>query len=313
MRSILTQREFKILAIDGGGIRGVCPAAYLKFFQDRLTHSLRDYFDLLVGASTGGFIAVSLALGKSIGEILQLYEAKGRYIFRPVSRGLLKPKYDLQVIAGILKEFFGESVTLADARCRVCVPAVDLHRARTVVFKTRHLNSNANISDIPAWQITAAASAAPYYFEPFRTITGLNTDGSLWANNPSLVALTEALYLGYQTGEIKILSIGTGARRFHKKQTRFGFGILGWGRQLIDLILQTQSDSAVNITTILCKDHYKRIQIDLPQAVSFELDEYRKIPELKSYAEARARETFEEVSAVFFRNTVPPFVGSHHR
>jgi patatin-like phospholipase/acyl hydrolase len=72
---------YRVLSIDGGGIRGVFPAAFLAQLQKHLEHPIGRYFDLIAGTSTGGIIAIGLGLGIPISEILQLYELKGPRIF----------------------------------------------------------------------------------------------------------------------------------------------------------------------------------------------------------------------------------------
>src|SRR5215471_12717776 len=72
---------FRILSLDGGGIRGVFPAAFLARLEEHLEHPIGSYFDLIAGTSTGGIIAIGLGLGMSAAEILRLYEEQGPAIF----------------------------------------------------------------------------------------------------------------------------------------------------------------------------------------------------------------------------------------
>ena len=78
----------RILTIDGGGIRGTFPAAFLANLEQNLEHSIGRYFDLISGTSTGGIIAIGLALGMTAMEILELYENKGPAIFAQTRSGL---------------------------------------------------------------------------------------------------------------------------------------------------------------------------------------------------------------------------------
>ena len=73
----------RILTIDGGGIRGTFPAAFLANLEQDLEHPIGRYFDLISGTSTGGIIAIGLALGMTATAILELYENKGPAIFAP--------------------------------------------------------------------------------------------------------------------------------------------------------------------------------------------------------------------------------------
>src|SRR5580704_5930320 len=72
---------YKILSLDGGGIRGVFPAAFLAKLEEHLDHPVGSYFDLIAGTSTGGIIAIGLGLGLSAKDVLQLYEDHGPAIF----------------------------------------------------------------------------------------------------------------------------------------------------------------------------------------------------------------------------------------
>src|SRR5580692_8285118 len=75
------QRSYRILSLDGGGIRGVFPAAFLAKLEEHLQHPVGSYFDLIAGTSTGGIIAIGLGLGLTANEILRLYEDRGAAIF----------------------------------------------------------------------------------------------------------------------------------------------------------------------------------------------------------------------------------------
>src|SRR5947207_9104557 len=72
---------FRILSLDGGGIRGVFPAAFLARLEEHLEHPIGRYFDLIAGTSTGGIIAIGLGLGLSAGDIVKLYVEQGPAIF----------------------------------------------------------------------------------------------------------------------------------------------------------------------------------------------------------------------------------------
>src|SRR5688572_3559704 len=91
----------RILAIDGGGIKGVFAAACLGALEETLGVDVGDYFDLIAGTSTGGIIALGLGAGMSANEILKFYEQLGPTVFRRqgvgrVVRQLVMPKYTSQ-------------------------------------------------------------------------------------------------------------------------------------------------------------------------------------------------------------------------
>jgi len=75
----------KILSIDGGGIKGVFPASFLTTIEDSIGDRVSNYFDLIVGTSTGGIIALGLGLGLPAKDILSFYEEKGSAIFKGIN------------------------------------------------------------------------------------------------------------------------------------------------------------------------------------------------------------------------------------
>ncbi len=313
-------KEFKILSIDGGGIQGIYPASYLNYTQEKIGESpIHRYFDMIVGTSTGGIIALALALEIPTLKILELYKTQGRKIFgwsfRKLSLGLITPKYGNKTLIQEIKSVFGENTVLGDAKCRVCIPSIDITNGRTVVFKTRHHKDYVNDFKMSAWQVAAATSAAPAYFPAFYDFgTSAYVDGGLWANNPSIIGIAEAVKLGYGLKEIKVLSLGTGTKIFHKsKIVAKLFGLLGWGSSIVDLIFQSQSQGAANIAHYLCSSNYVRIDTALPDAKAnlwfskFGLDKTSGIDDLEKFALYKAKETFTKVKSIFFNSKVNPF------
>ena len=77
-----TYERFQILSLDGGGIKGLFSAAVLAKLEEDLNTNITDHFDLIVGTSTGGIIALGLGLGMKPQEIVQFYVESGPQIFR---------------------------------------------------------------------------------------------------------------------------------------------------------------------------------------------------------------------------------------
>lgn len=305
----MSKRTFKILAIDGGGIRGIYPAKYLAELEADVRESIRRYFDLITGTSTGGIIAIALGLEIPASHILELYKSKGASIFgrRFPFKALLRPKYRNDALIEVLKSEFGER-RLGDSKCRLCIPAVDLSTGQTKVYKTPHHNEFITDWRLPAWKVAAATSAAPVYFPAF-SMEGndAKVDGGLWANNPSLVGVAEALFLGYSIDKIKLLSIGTGeAKNFYMNPAKAQkAGLLHWGLGLINLTISVQSQAIHNQLTYILKC-YKRINSPLPYD-GFGLDDVQKALELEPIASQRFQETAVEVKREFFADKAPPW------
>jgi patatin-like phospholipase/acyl hydrolase len=110
-----TDNSFKILSLDGGGLKGLFTAKFLSDLENDLELHVSDYFDLITGTSTGAIIAIALGLGVSAAEILKFYREKGPAIFDAPTFGLLKTKYDSKPLYNALRSVFGDK-TLADSK-----------------------------------------------------------------------------------------------------------------------------------------------------------------------------------------------------
>lgn len=316
----MSERSFKILAIDGGGIRGIYPAKYLAELEEEVEEPLCHYFDLIVGTSTGGIIAIALGLEIPAARLLELYKAKGAEIFSrrfPLPfQMLFRPKYRNDALIAALKDVFEERL-LGDSRVPLCIPAVDLSTGQTKVYKTRHAPRLTEDWELLAWKVAAATAAAPIYFPAFAVHEhDAKVDGGIWANNPSLVGLVEALSLGYQLHEIRLLSIGTGEVRFHMDaHVAKRAGLVQWfcrmivpswlkgickGQSLVELLLSTQSQAVHNQVSLLEPKVYQRINSPLTPD-KFGLDAVEDCAELEEVARQRAQETKAEIKDLFLK------------
>lgn len=234
-------QPFRVLSLDGGGMRGTYTATYLdrvaSTFAKRRGVDELDIgaaFDLIVGTSTGGIIACALAKGVRLAEITSLYEVYGPQIFtRPLPTGVTNAVCDLRArpaalekgskaLREALEERFG-STTLGDIyKMRgigLTIPAVEMSQHRAWVFKTPHMENTTNHRDdhYSLVDVCLATSAAPLYRSmaavdhPEDGARGFNVfvDGGLWANNPVLVALVDALDMTVPGQEIQIFCLGT--------------------------------------------------------------------------------------------------------
>jgi uncharacterized protein len=126
--------RFRILSLDGGGIKGAFTAAVLAEWEKHTGRVIVDHFDLVAGTSTGGIIALGLGLGLTAGEILEFYKKQGPKIFPNMMaqqklslnmRHLWEPKYSAEPLRAALKVVFGEK-RLKDSKCRLLIPAYDV-------------------------------------------------------------------------------------------------------------------------------------------------------------------------------------------
>ena len=224
--------------MDGGGMRGLYTATVLEtitqhFAARRRIESLDigNAFDLLTGTSTGGILAAALAAGLPLGRIIALYREEGPKIFTdPMPSGWRLPFWLIRNrkkaansnarLKVALDGFFGGE-TLKELferrRVRLCIPAVQAEHHLSKVFKTPHLERLTRDRNYKLADVCLATSAAPVYL-PLAQFTHPDNpalsqtfaDGGLWANNPVLVGLVEALEIvGDTRRPIEILSVGT--------------------------------------------------------------------------------------------------------
>lgn len=204
---------------------------------------------------------------------------------------------------------------LGDSKCRLCIPAIDVTNGKTVVFKTRHHEDYINDFTVPAWNVAMSTSSAPVYFPIFTGNNGIGfIDGGLWANNPVVVGIAEAIKLGCPLHAIKVLSIGTGGHVNYKSSAKGQWaGLLKWRFGIIEWTYQMQSVGYHNIASYLCKDNYIRIDKKLPADKRgffkrFKLDEHRDVDDLIAFSRDVGKETFRRVSTIFLTETTTPFV-----
>jgi uncharacterized protein len=231
---------FRVLSLDGGGMRGTYTATYLDkvatTFAKRRNVDALDIgaaFDLIVGTSTGGIIAAALATGVPLGDIVALYFEHGATIFsRPLPTGAIAAAWDIpnrpralaagtaSLRAALINKLGTKTLAqvYSERGIALAIPAVEMSQHRGWVFKTPHLkDTNHRDDDYSLVDVCLATTAAPVYRalaaidHPDNGAGGFNVfvDGGLWANNPVLVGLIDALDLTMPGQEIHIFSLGT--------------------------------------------------------------------------------------------------------
>ena len=294
----------RILAIDGGGIRGYFSAYLLKRIQDELALDFTKSFDLICGTSTGAIIAAALATKYPIDKVLKLYEDNGRHIFTRTFGswlGLLRARYDIERLRTELDAAFGNR-TLAETDTRLLIPATDTGNANAHVFKSGYSADFARDRHVRIADAILASCAAPTYFKPVYIEPYLLADGGLWANNPSMVGYIEAIVrLGASPGDVKLLSLGTGTsdKYYRTKDKDRAWGVLtGWGVSgVIDLLLNLQSKNTHNMLgLVLARDNYVRLSFEREQKLS--LDDIESILDLRSIADRVFSERFSAITAL---------------
>lgn len=252
-------KKFKILSIDGGGIKGLYSAQLLAKFEEVFNVKISDCFDMLCGTSTGGIIALAASLKIPMKDVVTFYEQKGPAIFneklktRPHGDKLLIArqaafggKYSAIPLRLALEEVFG-SRKLEESNNFLCIPSYNTNTAIPRIFKKDY--SNFTEDDKKRYvDVALATAAAPTYFPMMEIEDDQFVDGGLWANNPILVGLTEFLYKFADDDRInglEILSISSCEKEkgeVHKKVNR---DFLDWKNALFDAYSIGQSKSAM--------------------------------------------------------------------
>jgi len=307
----------RILTIDGGGIKGVFPAAFLTTLEQRLACSVSDYFDLIAGTSTGGIIAIGLGLGLGAQDVLALYKDHGERIFprRRLLRllSLVRAKYDYQPLREALETAFGDR-RLGESRNRLLIPSLNLAAERVHIYKTSHHAKLVHDYKLPAVEVALATVAAPTYFPIHLSPEGLPyIDGSLWARNPMALAIVEAIgVLGWERDQIQVLSLGCTSEHLNVSwEKRISLGASYWGTRIADVFMKAQSSSAIATAHALVgARNVVRISPDTGGR-HFALDGVQNIPVLEALGRAEADLRFDDLHAMFFQEKSAPFGPAH--
>jgi patatin-like phospholipase/acyl hydrolase len=272
----MTER-FQILSLDGGGIKGLFSAAVLAFLEEDHGVSIKDHFDLIVGTSTGGIIALGLGLGLTPREIVHFYVEKGPYIFHEVKtskiRQLYRTKFDVAPLESALKECFGDALLGASTK-RLVIPSYNIGEDDVYLFKTPHHERLKRDYKVPVWKIALATGAAPTYFPSCLEIDHIRlVDGGVWANNPTMVGIVEAIsMLDVPLNAIRVLSLGTTNAVKGRPKSMDKGGIWQWKSEAVDVIMRGQSIGAfTQAQHLLGKDKVVRMDPKVPDGL-FELD-----------------------------------------
>lgn len=261
--------DLRILSIDGGGIRGILPASVLALCEERFTkgRSAGDYFDYIGGTSTGGIIALGLSTGMPAKEILSIYMDHGREIFPPklnfdwrltrklqtawhFVRDLTRYKYDRAALKAELERVF-QSRIVGDAQRRLVVPSFDEFNEVTL-FKTPHHPAYKSDWKLKMVDVALSTAAAPTFFSTYQTGDRQFADGGIWANNPVMTALVDAMVC-YEIDrhQIEILSLGCVESEFGFTEGQVASGGIWHWREIISAAMRLQSQNALGQARLL--------------------------------------------------------------
>lgn len=268
--------RINVLSIDGGGIRGIIPAALLNAIENCVGRPLSEVFDLISGTSTGGIIALAIgtkAKGNgpySPSEVLDIYRQHGAEIFQSHWYSAIKayvhgPKYSADGLEAVLEQCFGE-VQFSSALTPLLISSYDLASQAPYFFKSHRIAADSSW-DWPIKVIARATSAAPTYFPPLRLMDGPKeralVDGGVFVNNPAMAAYAEARMLYPTAAEYFVLAVGTGNRddkiTYERAQ---GWGLVGWAKQIVPVMMDSVSEAVdyeldAMIGAAPCTNHHR--------------------------------------------------------
>jgi uncharacterized protein len=252
----------KVLAIDGGGIRGLIPALVLAEIERRSQRRIASLFDLIAGTSTGAVLACVLTRPNAMPaeRAADLYEREGPQVFDRslVKRitslgGFIDERYDARGLVASLRRHLGDT-RLAQATTGLLITAYDLEAREALVLRAGN--------DMTMVDAAHASSAAPTYFEPVSVGGRTLVDGGVFATNPAALAYAEA------GGRLEVLaSLGTGE---HTRPMPFGevkdWGQLQWARPILDVVFDGSADAVDTQLSGLMDGRYIRLQTRLAEA-----------------------------------------------
>ncbi|MES0076604.1 CBASS cGAMP-activated phospholipase [Mesorhizobium sp. M0058] len=313
----------RILSIDGGGIMGTQPASFLAALEEDLDHPIGEYFDLIAGTSTGGILAIGLAMGIPARELLDLYARRGPHIFGQ-SGGMLEnlagglwrrlkhvvaPKHKAELLRKELVTVLGDR-RIGDAKRRLLVPAWDADHRGVYIYKTAHHPRLKTDFKRQAVDAAMATAAAPTYYRRHRTADDVGLlDGGVWANNPIALAVVEATtLLGWSASSLRVLSLGCVNEVYMLGEAP---GLSGLAFDVTRLFMDGQSHGALGMAKLITGHQYEREAIfrccpDVPKGF-FKLDDTRKITQLKGLGASSARKERSRLEPVFFLEPAEPF------
>jgi predicted acylesterase/phospholipase RssA len=244
------RRTIRILAIDGGGVRGLLPARFLAELEAMSGRPLHAMFDVIAGTSVGGILALGYVApgptgdGYSAADVFErihkwlpeifpavenaasldtLRDVHERHALSQLVGAALLPRhfgnarYSAAGLESCVTQAFGDA-RLSEALTDVVVPAYDMHGAQPVVFRSRDAQAGGTAHGDPRMtEVARATSAAPTYLPPLRLIDehaeSVLIDGAVVANNPAAIAYLDGVDSGTDDGgapDVVLLSVGTG-------------------------------------------------------------------------------------------------------
>ncbi len=230
------EKPFRILSVDGGGLKGVFTVYAIYKLKEEYNIDLFDEFDMFIGTSTGAIIIASIMLRADFKEMFQSYVEKPNKIF--AKKNELLKQINKLFLARFDNTFFKEelhknlgNMTFEEldkiTRKPYIFTATNISEAKPIIFSSNHFSSiNRRYMKMKIKDAVYSSSAAPLYFEPIveEYTNDVIADGGIWANNPSLTALIYAFGdLDIKIKQVQMLSFGQTSTQNIKLKLDGGF------------------------------------------------------------------------------------------
>ena len=304
--------RYRVLSLDGGGIRGLITSRLLERLEDRRSGWIDDV-DLFAGTSTGAILATALAAGLQPADISRFYVDRGSEVFdedlwdlTDIDR-LVRADYRSRNLKRALDDVFG-TLTLGDLERKVVISAFDLDSGGVTAegmrsWKPKFFHNfeepGSTDRDELVVDVLMRSCAAPTYFPVYQGFI----DGGVVANNPSMCGLAQALHAetgGQHASYIALLSVGTGANPRYLETIDGDWGYVQWVKPLLNIVFEGGSGIAHYECRQILGKRYHRLNPVLPHPIG--LDAADKIAELESVA---AREHLDEATGWIERHWEP--------
>lgn len=273
---VANSKRFQILALSGGGFRGLYTAKILADIEEEIKAPIATRFDLIAGTSIGGILALAIAMEIPAKKMVDLFTKHGGEIFkrRFSLKGMLRAPYSSEPLKKLLgnAELFGDR-NLGTCKHPLIVPAINYSSGQPQIFKTPHNTAFRRDHLFGAVDVALATSAAPAYFPRHTFNSNQYVDGGLYANAPGLLAVHEAqTFFGQQSEDIYLFSVGTMSSKFtaDPRRNRSG-GTYDWGgvnpanmpKRLFGLSISVQESLSDFMLKHRLPDRYVHLDDDL--------------------------------------------------